>query len=131
MANLKSKTKLQLEEIGREYGVELDRRKSKAALVAEVEELLSHVDDCECGKTSDEFGKCDGSHSCEDTSLVDLKSEVIEEDANVLKEVPFKLLTDPAGNILTFDSKAKARSVGHKKGGKAVSLGSVWAVKLY
>ena len=126
MANLKSKTKLQLEEIGREYGVELDRRKSKAALIAEVEELLSHVDDCECGKTSDEFGKCDASHT-----LADLKSEVIEEDANVLKESPFKLLTDPAGNILTFDSKAKARSVGHKKGGKAVSLGSVWAVKLY
>ena len=126
MANLKSKTKLQLEEIGREYGVELDRRKSKAALIAEVEELLSHVDDCECGKTSDEFGKCDASHT-----LVDLKSEVIEEDANVLKESPFKLLTDPAGNILTFDSKAKARSVGHKKGGRAVSLGSVWAVKLY
>lgn len=130
MANLKSKTKLQLEEIGREYGVELDRRKSKAALVAEVEELLSHVDDCECGKTSDEFGKCDGSHA---KSLVDLKSEIIEEDAqeNVLKQPSVKLLTDPAGNILTWETKAKAKSVGHKKGGKAVPLGSFWAVKLY
>ena len=126
--NLKSKTKLQLEEIGREYGVELDRRKSKAALVAEVEELLSHVDDCECGKTSDEFGKCDASHT-----LVDLKSEAIEEDAeeNVFKQPSVKLLTDPAGNILTWETKAKAKSVGHKKGGKAVPLGSVWAVKLY
>lgn len=117
--NLKSKTKLQLEEIGREYGVELDRRKSKAALVAEVEELLSHVDDCECGKTSDEFGKCDASHTLADT------------EENVFKQPSVKLLTDPAGNILTWETKAKAKSVGHKKGGKAVPLGSVWAVKLY
>jgi hypothetical protein len=41
MANLKSKTKLELEAIGREHGVELDRRKSKAVLIEEVTELLS------------------------------------------------------------------------------------------
>ena len=39
MSDLKKLTKLQLEEKGREYGVELDRRLSKSKLVAEVAKL--------------------------------------------------------------------------------------------
>jgi hypothetical protein len=38
---LDSMTKVQLEELGREHGVELDRRKSKAILVAQMKEILS------------------------------------------------------------------------------------------
>ena len=33
-------TKLQLEELGREHGIELDRRRKKATLVAELLEVL-------------------------------------------------------------------------------------------
>jgi hypothetical protein len=33
-------TKAELESIGRDHGVELDRRKSKAALIQELKEIL-------------------------------------------------------------------------------------------
>ena len=122
MANLKSKTKLELEEIGREYGVELDRRKSKAALIAEVEELLSHVDDCECGRTEDEFGKCDASHA---------KAEVLTEVPQIPASKLRGLLTDATGNILIFESRPEAKRMGHRKDGKPVQFGDKWAVKKY
>ena len=38
--DLESKTKLELEAIGREHGVELDRRKNKAALIEELKEVI-------------------------------------------------------------------------------------------
>jgi hypothetical protein len=38
--NLNSKTKTKLEEIGRELGIELDRRKTKANMIAELEEFI-------------------------------------------------------------------------------------------
>ena len=34
-------TKLQLEELGREFGIELDRRKKKATLVEEIKSVIS------------------------------------------------------------------------------------------
>jgi hypothetical protein len=39
--DITSMNKKQLEEFAREHGVELDRRKTKAVLLAEVQELLS------------------------------------------------------------------------------------------
>lgn len=41
MDDLESMTKLELEALGREHGVELDRRQSKAALVETMRNLLS------------------------------------------------------------------------------------------
>ena len=38
--DLKSKTKLELEAIGREHGIELDRRKNKADLIEELKEVI-------------------------------------------------------------------------------------------
>jgi hypothetical protein len=38
--DLNKLTKLQLEELGREHGIELDRRRKKATLVAELLEVL-------------------------------------------------------------------------------------------
>ena len=38
--DLESKTKLELEAIGREHGVELDRRKNKADLIEELKEVI-------------------------------------------------------------------------------------------
>ena len=38
--DLESKTKLELEAIGREHGIELDRRKNKADLIEELKEVL-------------------------------------------------------------------------------------------
>tara|TARA_A100001015_G_C14598850_1_gene559643 strand:- start:235 stop:630 length:396 start_codon:yes stop_codon:yes gene_type:complete len=67
--NLLKLTKKKLEELGRENGVELDRRKSKAALVEELEAFL-----CKCGKTENENGLCDGSHNeCDDEVVVESK----------------------------------------------------------
>jgi hypothetical protein len=53
-------TKKKLEELGRENGIELDRRKSKATLI---EELETYLEECVCGKTEDPNGLCDGSHN--------------------------------------------------------------------
>ena len=39
-SQIKRMTKLQLEDLGRDYGVELDRRKKKATLVAEIKEVI-------------------------------------------------------------------------------------------
>ena len=38
--DLESKTKLELEAIGREHGIELDRRKKKADLIEELKEVI-------------------------------------------------------------------------------------------
>ena len=38
--DLESKTKLELEAIGREHGVELDRRKNKSDLIEELKEVI-------------------------------------------------------------------------------------------
>ena len=38
--DLDSKTKLELEAIGREHGIELDRRKNKADLIEELKEVI-------------------------------------------------------------------------------------------
>ena len=38
--SLESKTKLELEAIGREHGIELDRRKNKADLIEELKEVI-------------------------------------------------------------------------------------------
>ena len=38
--DLESKTKLELEAIGREHGIELDRRKNKADLIEELKEVI-------------------------------------------------------------------------------------------
>jgi CDGSH-type Zn-finger protein len=64
MADLNKLSKMKLEELGREYGIELDRRLTKSTLVAQLEE---HINFCECGKTEDPNGVCDGSHAtCEE-----------------------------------------------------------------
>ena len=73
MENLLKLTKKKLEELGREHGIELDRRKSKATLVEELEDYL-----CKCGKSEDENGFCDGSHAKVAKTLHDLKSEEVE-----------------------------------------------------
>ena len=41
VADLKGMSKIELEELGREHGVELDRRKSKKVLVKTMKDLLS------------------------------------------------------------------------------------------
>ena len=62
MTDLNKLTKKQLEEIGREHGVELDRRLTKKKLVEAIEKLLD-----------------------EPKTLVDLKAEVVEEESNVIE----------------------------------------------
>lgn len=42
--DLHEMTKLELEELGREYGIELDRRKTKADLIAELEEVMEEAE---------------------------------------------------------------------------------------
>ena len=45
--DLEAMTKDELEELGREYGIELDKRKSKATLIEEVEEAINNWEEDE------------------------------------------------------------------------------------
>jgi len=45
--DLEAMTKDELEELGREYGIELDKRKSKATLMEEVEEAINNWEEDE------------------------------------------------------------------------------------
>ena len=57
MKDLKKLSKKKLEELGRDYGVELDRRLTKSALIERLEEVITE----------------------EPSSMVDLKAEYVEE----------------------------------------------------
>lgn len=111
MENLLKLTKKKLEELGREKGIELDRRKSKTALVEELEDYL-----CKCGKTEDENGFCDGSHA---------KSKVQEETEVIYKYVP---ATDGHSNAYNyqyilnaeFETEGAAKEATFQYGGKVV-----------
>ena len=111
MTNLLKLTKKKLEELGRENGIELDRRKSKAALVEELEDYL-----CKCGKTEDENGLCDGSHAKKEEAPL---------------ETTKKVLRDETGAIITFPDSKSAKGAGHRAGGRAYKLNGSWVVKLY
>ena len=141
MQDLQKLTKKELEELGREYGVELDRRLSKKALVEEVESILVEQPDCGCGQTEDENGKCDGSHN---NIPVDLEEEVVVEPKKQVS-VPQKLLTkrtkpagrknkyfvDSNGEILKFATESAARSTARKYDGKRVAKDGYWIVRSY
>tara|TARA_B100001093_G_scaffold6187_1_gene6276 strand:- start:36879 stop:37244 length:366 start_codon:yes stop_codon:yes gene_type:complete len=112
MTNLNKLSKKKLEELGREKGVELDRRKSKAILVEELEAYL-----CKCGNTEDENGFCDGSHA---------KTKVQEETEVIYEFVPATDGHSKAYNytqILNteFETEGAAKVVTFQYGGKVVS----------
>ena len=120
MADLTKLTKLQLEALGREYDIELDRRLTKAKLV---EQLDAHIKWCACGKTEDPNGVCDGSHA---KTLVDLKSE----EAEVEETPKFSKATDEvharAYNYrevlnVEFSDEQEAKAKARKYGGFVVS----------
>jgi len=111
MENLLKLTKKKLEELGREKGVELDRRKSKATLV---EELEAHL--CKCGKTEDENGFCDGSHA--------KTSEEVEETLKFIPGTPPQMWNYNYKQILNaeFAIEAEARIKAKEFGGRVVSI---------
>lgn len=111
MENLLKLTKKKLEELGREKGIELDRRKLKTTLVKELEDYL-----CKCGKTEDKNGFCDGSHA---------KSKVQEETEVIYKYVA---ATDGHSNAYNyqyilnteFETEGAAKEATFQYGGKVV-----------
>jgi len=106
-------TKLELEALGREYDIELDRRLTKAKLV---EQLDAHIKWCACGKTEDPNGACDGSHAKKEEAPL---------------ETTKKVLRDETGAIVTFPDSKSAKGAGHRAGGRAYKLNGSWVVKLY
>jgi len=115
MADLSKLSKKKLEELGREYGIELDRRLTKSALVVQLQE---HIQFCECGNTEDENGVCDGSHEKEETPT----SELYISGKTICQDGHTKLF----GDLLT------AKRLAHKHGGRHVSLGDgTYMVKIY
>ena len=90
MKDLKKLSKKELEDLGREHDIELDRRLTKAKLIEKLEEVITE----------------------EPTTLVDLKDEVVEEEAkktsNVISKVPRNKITFikyKKGSYLSVDGK--------------------------
>ena len=126
MTDISKLTKVELEELGREHGLELDRRLTKGALIEQLEEVITE----------------------EPSSIVDLKAEYVEE-APVLKEVvpapsgqlltertkPAKtvdrLFADADGNVLKFETRGAARSTGNKYDGKVLAKDGYFVVRKY
>jgi hypothetical protein len=108
MADLNKLSKKKLEEIGREHGIELDRRKTKTTLISELREVMG------------------------DTNPTPPKPTLLTEIKPTLPPLPSgKLLTEADGTVITFDNLAEARGAGNKKGGKAVEFNGKWIVKIY
>jgi len=60
--DFKKLSKEELEQIGRQHGIELDRRILKSKMIKQLKEHINRRD-CGCGNTQDLQGKCDGSHN--------------------------------------------------------------------
>ena len=128
--NLNKLTKLELEALGREHGIELDRRLTKPKLIEQLEVVLPE-------------------EPSKPTTLVDLKAEVIEEEAPVLKEVvpapagglltertkpkgvTDRLFADADGNVLKFATRGAARSTGNRYDGKVIEKDGYFVVRKY
>jgi hypothetical protein len=126
MTDLNKLSKVELEELGREHGIELDRRLTKSALIEQLEEVITE----------------------EPSSLVDLKAEYVEE-APVLKEVVpapsgqlltertkpkqfvDRLFADVDGNVLKFATRGAARSTGNRYDGKVLEQDGHFVVRKY
>ena len=82
---LKQLSKIDLELLGREEGIELDRRFNKSKLIKQLTEIYDAKPDCGCGGTDDEGGKCDGSHVKAQAKVEEVveekEEEVVVEDA--------------------------------------------------
>ena len=127
MKDLNTLSKVELELLGREHGVELDRRLAKKSLVSQLEEVITNNTD-------------------EETPV--LKADVIE-SAPVLKEVVpapsgqlltertrpagyiDRLFADADGNVLKFATREAARSTGHKYDGKVINHEDYFIVRKY
>ena len=120
MTDLSKLSKKKLEELGREYGIELDRRLKKDALVVQLQE---HIQFCECGNTEDENGVCDGSHQKEATPAP-------VQSTGEYKFIGKTLHLD--GSVAYFSDKLVAKRLGRKLGGRQVALDDgTWIVKKY
>ena len=126
MTDISKLTKVELEELGREHGIELDRRLTKSTLIEQLEEVITE----------------------EPSSMADLKAEYVEE-APVLKEVVpapsgqlltertkpaqivDKLFADADGNVLKFETREAARSTGHRYDGKVLEENGHFVVRKY
>ena len=80
---LKKLSKVDLELLGREEGIELDRRFNKGKLIKQLVEIYDAKPDCGCGDTDNEGGKCDGSHA---KAQAKVEEVVEEEEEDILDE---------------------------------------------
>lgn len=127
MKDLNKMSKVELELLGRKYGVELDRRLAKKSLVSQLKEVITNNTD-------------------EETPV--LKADVVE-PAPVLKEVVpapsgqlltertkpegyiDRLFADADGNLLKFATREAARSTGRRYDGKPIAHKDYFLVRKY
>jgi predicted hydrocarbon binding protein len=107
MEDLNKLSKKELEEIGREYGIELDRRKSRKSLV---EELSEFIDDTIIEEETQELREV-------------IADTIIEEETQELREV-----VQPEIKPESFRSLREAKKYAKKHGGRVVEKGRFYVL---
>ena len=131
---LKKLTKVKLEELGRKFGLELDRRFTKAKLVEALEEHIN-------GMTKSEL-EAEGRKQGIELDKRKKKETLIKEVVStgfVTKQIYGKAnftwvdrqLSDKEGNVLKFSSLGLAKWHGHKQGGKPSAISDYFVVIKY
>lgn len=131
---LKKLTKGKLEELGRKFGLELDKRFTKAKLIAALEEHIDGLskDDLEAEgrKQGVELDKRKNKKSLiAEVAKGDLVTEAIRGRANF--SWVGKKLADKSGNVLKFATYQLAKWHGNKQGGKASAEDNYFIVIKY
>ena len=142
MTDLNTLTKVELEELGREHGVELDRRLSKKKLVEQLTDVISDapvdsLDKDELEIRARESGVELDKRLKKETLVQQLKEVEAEPAGQLLTErtKPVKyvdrLFADANGEVLKFATRSAAKSSGNRYDGKTIAKDGYFVVRKY
>lgn len=142
MTDLNTLTKVELEELGREHGVELDRRLSKKKLVEQLTDVLSDapvdsLDKDELEIRARESGVELDKRLKKETLVQQLKEVEAEPAGQLLTErtkpqsYVGKLFADANGEVLKFATAQAAKSSARRYDGKTIAEKDYFVVRKY
>ena len=117
MKDINKLTKTELEEVGREHGLELDRRLTKSALVEKLEEVITEEAPVPEAPVLKEVVPAPS-------------SQLLTERTKPAKTVD-RLFADADGSVLKFETRGAARSTGNKYDGKVLAKDGYFVVRKY
>lgn len=131
---LKKLTKAKLEELGRKFGLELDKRFTKAKLIETLEKHINGMTKAELESEGRKQGVELDKRKKKETLIKEVVSsgfvtERIHGKANFTWVD--RQLSDKDGNVLKFSTSSLAKWHGHKRGGKPSAISDYFVVIKY